>query len=487
MPPAGPGDPVAYGVNDRFDFTSPVPAAAELGQVHVLAIGGSGMSGVAALLHDVGVSVSGCDGASSAVTDRLSAAGIPVARGHDPAHLDGVDTVVVSSAIRESVPELQAARVNGIRVLHRAQALAASMGSDTRVAVAGANGKTTTSAMTVAALRGAGVDPSYVIGSELIESARNFARGADPIFVAEADESDGSFLSYRPQLAVVTNVQPDHLDFYGDLAHVEAAYDAFAASVTEGGLLVAAHDDPGALALAARVRAAGGRAVTYGEHPDAQVCLHDAHLAGMRSSATVEFEGRQVALAVPAPGRHNLHNATAALAAGWLGLQLDPEALAAGLASFAGTRRRFENRGQARGVTVVDDYAHNAPKVAALVAGARGAVAPGGVLRVVFQPHLYSRTRDFAEGFAAGLAPADQIVLLPVYGAREDPIPGVGSELIAEHLHRMGRPVEVADSPADAVHRLANSARSGDLILTVGAGDVTLLGPQLLIALTEEF
>lgn len=472
-----------YGVNERFDFGEPTRPASALGRVHFVAIGGTGMSGIAAFLHDLGVPVSGCDGVEGPAVERLRAAGIEVAIGHDPAHLTDADTVVVSSAIPQTNAELTAARAAGRLVLHRAQALASAMGDDTRVAVAGANGKTTTSAMIVSALRAAGADPSFAIGSELVDLGRNSLRGSGTVFVAEADESDGSFLSYRPHLAVVTNVQPDHLDFYGDVEHVEAAYAAFARSVVPGGLLVAFADDAGSARLAAAMRSEGRRVVTYGESADADVRISKVTADGLTSRARVAYAGSAIELTVGAPGRHNLANAVAALTAGWAGLDLDPMALAGGLARFPGTRRRFERRGSAGGVEVVDDYAHNAPKVAAVVAAARAVVAPGAALRVVFQPHLYSRTRDFAAGFAAGLAGADQVVLLPVYGAREQPIPGVDSGLIATELAALGRAAEVADDPADAVRRLVAQAASGDLVLTVGAGDVTRLVPEILAAL----
>ena len=476
---------MAWGVNERFDFEAPTLAAADLGAVHFIAIGGSGMSGIAAFLHDLGVSVTGCDGADAGSVERLRARGIPVEIGHDPAHLAGIDTIVVSSAIPESNAELTAARGAGVRVLHRAQALASAMGADTRVAVAGANGKTTTSAMLTSALRSAGADPSFAIGSELVGLERNSGRGAGAVFVAEADESDGSFASYRPDLAIVTNVQPDHLDFYGDFAHVQAAYLRFAESITPGGLLVACADDPGSARLAAARRAAGARVATYGEAPDADVRLVDIALAGLHGSARLLVGEEQIDLRVSAPGRHNLLNATAAVTAGHLGLGLAPAGLLAGLADFPGTRRRFELKGIVDGVSVVDDYAHNAPKVAALISAARATLAPDAALRVVFQPHLYSRTRDFAEGFAEGLAPADHIVLLPVYGAREQPMAGIDSHLIADLLTAQGVPSELLSTPDQAVAALADVAAPGDLILTIGAGDVTALGPLLLRALAR--
>lgn len=475
--------PGRLGVNPRFDFAAPTTPASELGATHFVAIGGSGMSGIAQLLHDLGVEVSGCDGAASPAVERLRAAGMAVSIGHDPGHLDGVRTVVVSSAIPETNAELTAARAGGLRVLHRAQALASGMGDDVRVAVAGANGKTTTSAMLTAVLRAAGADPSFAIGSELADLGRNSLRGTGGVFVAEADESDGSFLSYRPHVAVVTNVQPDHLDFYGDFAHVQQAYAAFARSVEPGGWLIAAADDPGSAALARLLRSEGRQVLTYGEDPASDVRIEEVELHGLTSTARVVSDRGAVPLQVAAPGRHNVHNAAAALAAGWLALGRDPAQLTAGLAAFPGVHRRFERKGEVDGIVVVDDYAHNAPKVTALVAAARAVVGAGGAVRVIFQPHLYSRTRDFAAGFAAGLQPADQIVLLPVYGARETPMAGIDSHLIVEPLRDAGADATLAAGFDEAIDLVASRAGPGDLLLTVGAGDVTRIGPRLLAAL----
>ncbi len=465
--------------NPRFDFQAPLPSLEDLGRVHFIGVGGSGMSGIARVFATAGVPVSGCDAhAGDAVAD-LRATGLPVAVGHDPAHVRDCDTVVVSSAIPESNGELAAARAAGRRIVHRAQALAVSMGERTRVAVAGANGKTTTSAMIASVLIDTGRDPSYAIGSPLVATGVSSALGSGDDYVVEADESDSSFLCYRPDVAVVTNVQPDHLDFYGDLAHVEAAYAAFADSVRGPGLLVVDGDDPGAARLAARARAGGRRVATYGEAAEADVRIDGLAVDGPRAGARLTMEGARFPLVLGAPGRHNVHNAAAAVAACCIGLGLDAEHAIAALAGFRGTRRRFEVRGVVGGVTVVDDYAHNAPKVAALLSGAR-AVASDGAMRVIFQPHLFSRTRDFAADFAAGLARADQVVLLPVYGAREQPIPGVGSHLIAEHLARLGRAADLVDDGDQAVARVIADAQPGDLVLTVGAGDVTRLGQRIL-------
>jgi UDP-N-acetylmuramate--alanine ligase len=475
------------GTNERFDFRAPVPALDELGHVHFIAIGGAGMSGVARVMLARGCTVSGSDAKDSPVMAALAAEGADVHVGHDPGRLEGVDTVVISSAIRESNVELAAARERGLRVLHRSQALASTMASSRRVAVAGANGKTTTTSMLTVALQHCGADPSFAAGGELAKHGTNAHWGTGDVFVAEADESDGSFLVYRPEVAVVTNVQPDHLDFYGTFDNVKAAYAEFAASVVDDGLLVACHDDPGSLALAEAVRGAGRQVLTYGFSPEADLVLGEPVSRGLMSRVQVrDVTGQVWDLRVNSPGRHNLLNATAAFAAATRGLGHDPAVVLEGLFSFTGTRRRFEPKGTAAGVSVVDDYAHNPGKVAAVVGTAAELVGEGRLV-VVFQPHLYSRTRDFAPEFAAALAPADSVVLMEVYGAREDPIPGVSSELIADAL-RARRPdadVEVVSSWSAVAGEAARRARPGDLVMTVGAGDVTMLGPEILRALQD--
>ncbi|HET8981089.1 MAG TPA: UDP-N-acetylmuramate--L-alanine ligase [Pedococcus sp.] len=444
------------------------------------------MSGVARVMLARGCRVSGSDAKDSPVLTALAAEGATVSVGHDPSHLDGVDTVVISSAVRESNPELAAARERGLRVLHRSQALASTMSTSRRVAVAGANGKTTTTSMLTVALQHCGADPSFAAGGELAKHGTNAHWGTGEVFVAEADESDGSFLVYRPEVGIVTNVQPDHLDFYGTFENVQKAYAEFAASILDGGLLVACHDDEGSLALAERARSDGLRVLTYGWSPDADVVLGELASQGLMSRVTVrDAEGTSHTLRITIPGRHNLLNAAAAFTAATAGLGQDPARILEGLFGFTGTRRRFEPKGVAAGVSVVDDYAHNPGKVAAVVGTGADLVRGQGRLLVVFQPHLYSRTRDFAREFAAALAPADAVVLMEVYGAREDPIPGVSSALIEQAL-RESHPeadVEVISSWSAVAEATARRARPGDLILTVGAGDVTMLGPEILRAL----
>ncbi len=473
--------------NPRFDLGAEVPSWDALGAVHLVAIGGAGMSAVARLLLARGVRVSGSDAADGPVLDALRAAGARVALGHDPAHLDGVDTVVVSSAVREDNPELAAARSRGLRVLHRSQALAALLAGRRAVAVAGANGKTSTTAMLVVALTEAGADPSYACGGEVAQLGTNAALGTGDAFVVEADESDGTFVVYRPEIGVVTTVQPDHLDFYGTTEAVVDAYTEFAATIAPDGLLVASDDDPGSRSLALAERARGRRVVTFGTGEDADLRLGPTTADGLGTRTGLTHDGTTRELVLAVPGAHNVANAAAAYLAGVVGLGADPDAVLRGLAGFTGARRRFEVRGEVAGVTVVDDYAHNPAKVAAVVSAAAGVVARAGSGRVlvVFQPHLYSRTRDFAEAFAEALAPADHVVLLDVYGARESPMPGVTSALIGDPLVELPgvRRVDVGLGRDAAVATLASSARPGDLVLTVGAGDVTALAAQLLAAL----
>lgn len=486
-------------LSSRFDFTVPVPPAEELGPVHLIAVGGSGVSGVARMFLARGIPVSGSDRSDSPALRALEAEGARVHVGHDAAHLQDARTVVISGAIREDNPELVAAREAGLRVLHRAQGIASLLAGRAVVAVAGANGKTTTSAMTTAALQGAGLEPGYVIGAPLASTGANAAPGGEgsPV-VVEADESDGSFLVYRPDVAVVTNVQPDHLDFYGDVATLERAYLEFVLTLRPGGLLVTHVDDPGAARLAHRARERGIRVLTWGEGPDADVRLTDLTSTGMRSTGTLTFarpapqvpEGTTVALTLPVPGEHNVHNATAALLAAVVGLGASLDRAVAGLSAFAGAHRRFELVGRHGAVEVVDDYAHNAPKVGAAVRAARSA-ADGRRVVVAFQPHLFSRTRDFADGFARGLAQADVVVLLPVYGAREtqEDFPDVSSALLARLVRQSPAAPEVhqADDLPDAARLLARLVEGrDDLVVTIGAGDVTELGPRLLTLLGKD-
>ncbi|NLJ54955.1 MAG: UDP-N-acetylmuramate--L-alanine ligase [Intrasporangiaceae bacterium] len=467
---------------DRFDLSEPVPAAADLGRVHFIAIGGAGMSGVARLMLAAGVPVSGSDAKDSQALRGLEAAGARVQVGHDPGHVAGVDTVVVSSAIREDNVELAAARTAGLRVLHRSQGLAALTRGRQVVAVAGANGKSTTTSMLVVALTEAGADPAFASGAEIPALGTNAALGTGESFVIEADESDGTFVVYRPDVAVVTNVQPDHLDFYGDFAGVQAAYRRFVDSMPSDGLLVACADDAGARGLAEYARADGRRILTYGTASDSDVRIFDCAPTETGGRARLSVGGADLDLVLEVPGQHNLENAAGAFGALTRGCGLTDRTALSGLGAFTGAARRFESHGDPAGIRVIDDYAHNAPKVRAAVrTGAEVAARRGGRLVVIFQPHLYSRTRDFADGFAEGLAAADEVILLDVYGAREDPVEGVSSELIAEPL-RAAIGTDAVHRPADfdrAAETALRLVRPGDVLMTVGAGDVTVLASRI--------
>jgi UDP-N-acetylmuramate--alanine ligase len=463
------------------DLTLEVPPADRLGRVHLVGIGGVGMAGIARILLERGLPVSGSDAADSPTVRALRALGAVVHVGHDAAHVAGADTLVVTSAARDTNPELVEARRRGLPVLHRSQALAALLRGRRAVAVAGTHGKTTTTSMLTVALRRAGADPSFAIGGELTEGGDSAHEGAGDVFVAEADESDGSFLLYEPTVAVVTNVEPDHLDHYGTAEAVTAAFEEFAERVVPGGLLVACADDPGSARLAAAVRAGRGdvavRTYGAGEGADVHVSDLDASGPGARFALGVG-NGPRVRLTLRVPGAHNAMNAAAAWAAGtWLGY--DPELLAQGLAGYGGARRRFESKGVAAGVRVLDDYAHHPSEVAAVLRAVRGVSGDGRVL-ALFQPHLYSRTRIFAEEFGRALGLADDVVVLDVYGAREDPEPGVSGELVTRAVPLPPERVAFLPDREAAVRLLAERAAPGDVVLTLGAGDVTRLGPRLL-------
>lgn len=474
-----------------------IPPADRLGRVHFLGIGGAGMSGIARILLSRGVPVSGSDAKDSRGLAALRALGADVHVGHEAAHVAEADTVVVSSAVRETNPELAAARARGLLVLHRSQALAAVMRERRAIAVAGTHGKTTTTSMLTVALQACGADPSFAIGGELTEGGANAHDGTGDVFVAEADESDGSFLLYRPQVAVVTNVEPDHLDHYGTAEAVEAAFDAFCDCVLPGGAVVICADDAGSARVARRAaqrRANEVTVLTYGESENADVRVRQVQTGPTGVSFVLDAEGdtagktvagsdgaggRRIGLQVP--GRHNALNAAAAwVAATWLGF--DADQVVGGLEAFGGTRRRFEAKGTVAGVRVFDDYAHHPTEVAAVLRAARGVAGQGRVL-AVFQPHLYSRTRIFAADFGAALGLADEVVVMDVYPAREDPEPGVSGALIASAVPLPAERVAFVPSWSAIAAQVARRARVGDLVLTIGAGDVTMLGPEILGAL----
>jgi UDP-N-acetylmuramate--alanine ligase len=451
-------------------MTQPLADLQSLGRVHFIGIGGVGMSAVARIMVARGVSVSGSDAKDLPVMQDLQAAGARIAVGYAAANLGDAQTVVAGSAIRADNPELEAARAADLPVLHRSEALAATMGTDRVVTVAGTHGKSTTTSMVAVLLKEAGMDPSFAIGANVPALGVNAAHGTSDIFVAEADESDGSFLNYRPLIAVVTNVEADHLDYYGTAEAVYASFDSFVALLPASGVLFACADDDGARALAERTLAAGNtRVLSYGTAEDADIRLHD----GGPGDVWVSIDGQPHRLDLQVPGRHNALNAAAAFGVA-VELGVAPEAAAAALGHFTGASRRFEFKGQGRGVRVYDDYAHHPTEVRAALSAARS-VAGGNKVHVLFQPHLFSRTREFADEFAEALGEADTALVLDIYPAREDPIPGVTSTLITRRL-KSGRLVAAGQEALDAV---LSAAGEGDIVLTVGAGDVTAYGPRI--------
>ena len=445
--------------------------------LHFVGIGGAGMCGLAELLHGDGLQVSGCDLAASDTTARLEGLGIPVALGHHPEHLADAQVVVVSSAVTADNVEVAAARARAIPVIRRAEMLGEISRLRWAIAVAGTHGKTTTTSLTGFALTRAGLDPTVVVGGRVHFLAAHARLGRSEYMVCEADEYDRSFLALRPVLAVITNVEAEHLDCYGTVAALEDAFVAFANSVPFFGATVACLDDPGVRRLLPRF---ARRVVTYGLSPHADVHARAARFDPQGCRCRVVRNGSELGdLVVPLPGRHALANALAATAAA-LEAGVAFADVAAALAGFSGVARRFERKGVRRGVTVVDDYAHHPTEVQATLQAARQSF-PEARLVVAFQPHLFSRTRAFAREFGEALLAADAVVIVPIYPAREQPQPGVTSALVADAARALGhRNVTVAGSFDEAVARLDALLARDDVLLTLGAGDVVHLGERWL-------
>ncbi|MFG1808501.1 UDP-N-acetylmuramate--L-alanine ligase [Streptomyces sp. NPDC049040] len=450
---------------------------------HFIGIGGAGMSGIAKILAQRGARVAGSDSRDSETAAALRALGVTVHIGHDAAHLaQDATAVVVSSAIRAENPELAAARERGVPVVHRSDALAALMDGTRPIAVAGTHGKTTTTSMLAVALTALGLDPSYAIGGDLDEPGSNARHGEGDVFVAEADESDRSFHTYAPEVAIVLNVELDHHANYASLEEIHESFETFVGKVRPGGTLVVSADQAGAVELTSRVRDIGGlRIVTVGEAEGADVRVVKINPRGLTSEVTVLLDGRMMTFTVSVPGRHYALNAVAALAAG-IAIGAPARNLASALANYTGVKRRLQLKGEAAGVQVIDSYAHHPTEMAADLEAIRGA-AEGGRVLVVFQPHLFSRTRELGVEMGGALGLADASVVLDIYPAREDPIPGVTSAVIVDAARAAGADV-TAESDRDAVAGLvAGMAKPGDLVLTMGAGDVTDLGPRILARL----
>lgn len=443
-------------------------------RVHLVGVGGAGMSGIARVLAQRGHDVRGSDLRDGSGVLALRGLGVRVTIGHDDTAVGDAEVVVVSSAVRDDNPEVAAALRAGIPVVRRAEMLAALMAGDRRVLVAGTHGKTTTTSMTVVGLQAAGRDPSFAIGGELNESGTNAHAGADDVFVAEADESDRSFLVHAPDVAVVTNVEHDHPDAFADLDDVLDAFAAFAARRRPDGLLVAGIDDPGVRRLLDRV---DGPVTTFGADPGADVRL----LADADGRATaVRMAGATLPLRLAVPGRHNALNAAAALAV-HAALGVDPAAALAGLERFRGAARRFQLLGEVGGVRVVDDYAHHPTELRATLAAAREVGADRVVC--VVQPHRISRTAVLGPDLGRAAAGADLVVVTDVYAAGETPVPGVTGALVADAARAAGARVVHEPHLGELTALLAAEVRPGDLVVITGAGDVGQVGPALLARL----
>src|SRR5215475_713595 len=448
--------------------------AEDLGTVHLIGIGGVGMCGLARLLLTRGIPVTGSELRAWPTLAGLRALGGTVHMSHDPSNLDGVDTVVYSTAIPADHLELVEARSRGLRIMHRSEALAAAMAGLRAIAVAGTHGKTTTTSMTTWVLQHAGLDPSFVIGGEISEAGSNGHHGTGELFVVEADESDRSFLRYRPYVSIITNIDADHLNTYGDLAALTAA----------DGFIVTCTDNPGSRALGARARAAGQTVYTYGEAPDANLRLTELVTAGTGTHYLATLDGEPLGeIALPVPGRClALNSAAAVLTAAKLGVEID--SIIEALAVFPGVRRRFELKGTAAGVRVFDEYAYHPTSIKAALETLRD-VAGDGQLIVVFQPYRMYRTRDFQAEIAEALAIADQAVVLEVFGPGEYRGPGEGGVALTAAIDVASRHKVFVPSWDDVPREVLRRARRGDVVVTMGAPPISLMGDQIVDALAE--
>ena len=455
------------------------------------------MSGIARILLDRGAMVSGSDAKESRGVAALRARGAQISIGHDPANLDllpGGPTAVITThaAIPKTNPELVEARRRAVPVILRPAVLAKLMAGHQTLLVTGTHGKTTTTSMLIVALQHSGFDPSFAVGGDLGEAGTNAHHGSGDAFVAEADESDGSLLEYIPDVAVVTNIEADHLDFFGTTEAYTAVFDEFVEKLAPGGALVVCADDPGAAALGERSATMGLRVLRYGSAPAAELAgsLLSWEQQGTGALAHIRLAGEphQRAMRLAVPGRHMALNALAALLAA-VEAGAPVEAVLDALAGFEGVRRRFELVGTANGVRVFDDYAHHPTEVRAALTALREVARQsptglhtreGGRSIVVFQPHLYSRTKLFAREFGDALGTADQVFVLDVYAAREQPLTGISGASVAEHV---SAPVRYLPDFSSVAEQVAAFSRPGDVVVTMGAGDVTMLGPEIIAAL----
>jgi UDP-N-acetylmuramate--alanine ligase len=444
---------------------------------HFIGIGGIGMSGIAEILLNMGFHVSGSDLRRGPVTDRLVQLGAAIYEGHDAKNVAGATVVVTSSAVSPANPEVVEARARKIPVIQRAEMLAELMRLKYGIAIAGMHGKTTTTTMVATVLAAGGLDPTVVVGGRVDALGSNAKLGTTQYLVAEADESDRSFLKLPPILAVVTNLDREHMDCYRDMDDIEQAYLAFMDKVPFYGAVTACLDNPALAAILPRVHR---RVFTYGTAENADYRLE---LLETRPECFSHFRvyapGAELGpFELHVPGRHNALNATAAVAVGHQ-LEVKPERIAAGISSFRGVDRRFQIRGKERGVTVVDDYGHHPTEIRATLAAAREYC--NGRIHVIFQPHRYTRTRDLLDEFGGAFGDADSVIVLPIYAASEEPLPGITAELLTSKIKKP--PAHFAPGFPDAISVAVGQARKGDIIMTLGAGSVSQLGPQILAAL----
>lgn len=456
------------------DFNQAVPA--DLGTVHFVGIGGSGMSGIARILLGMGHKVTGSDLRDTSNVAALRELGAEISIGHDAKNLGNPDTVVVTSALWPTNPEYLLAKERGIPVIHRSQALAYLTSKRQVIAVAGAHGKTTSTGMIITALLSLGEDPSFVNGGVIAALNASSASGSGDLFVIEADESDGSFLHYDTAVALITNVDADHLDHYGSEEAFEAEFARFAQGAKN--FVAISSDDPGAVRVTRLIK--DHRILTFGQADDATVRLFNVDASGARASFALEYLGNEYRAILNVPGEHNAVNAAGAFAV-LVGLGFDPQKSLAGIEAFGGTERRFELHGERRGVSVYDDFAHHPTEVAAAIKAARAVVGEGRII-TVFQPHLYSRTRLMAKEFAEALSASDEVVVLDIYAAREDPEPGVTGALVSDAFKNKSQ-VHYVPEWSDVPDVAASLAGEGDFIMTMGCGDIYRMVPELLEAL----
>ena len=449
-------------------------------KIHFIGIGGSGMSGLARIALADGITVSGSDAKDSSVLSALAALGATIYKSHSAENVDGVDIVIYSTAISPTNPEITRAIERSIPIITRASALALLMHGYTSIAIAGTHGKTTTSSMATVAFQSCGVDPSFAIGGTLTASGANAHRGTGEFFIAEADESDGSFIAYRPKAAIVTNIEHDHVDFFATAAEVTTVFQDFAKTIAADGYLIYCADDAGSRTLGESVTDCA--TYSYGTAPDADLKIDQISLTPQGSSARAIWNGKVIGqLELQVPGHHNLLNAAGTLALG-LAFDLNPASLISGLHSFRGAGRRFELKATVHGIRIIDDYGHHPTEISVTLEAARRYADTGRVL-VIFQPHRYSRTQAFLDQFATSLDMADDVTLLEIYAASEQPIPGISAELISSKMKRG----HFIPNFIDAADRMIEQAKPGDVILTLGAGDVNSLAPIIADGLTKRF